>query len=105
MANRQVLARDAKRDVKARGLVFAQHRPERLAWLAARPAHAAKYLEAALGTGDPDDLRHALRDVAEAVSAPRKADPVVDLALMLVRFAWFARSERSTEAQLMEVAR
>ena len=55
MANRQALARDAKRAVKARGLVFAQHRPERRDWLAARPAHAAKYLEAALETGDPDD--------------------------------------------------
>jgi probable addiction module antidote protein len=44
----------------------AAHREQRLAWLAARPQHAAAYLEAALETGDPGDLMHALRDIAEA---------------------------------------
>jgi probable addiction module antidote protein len=37
-----------------------------LAWIAARPRNAAAYLEAALETGDPGDLMHALRDIAEA---------------------------------------
>ena len=42
------------------------HREQRLAWLAAAPRNAAAYVEGALETGDPGDLMHALRDIAEA---------------------------------------
>ena len=42
------------------------HREQRLAWLAATPRNAAAHVEAALETGDPGDLMHALRDIAEA---------------------------------------
>lgn len=42
------------------------HRVHRLEWLAKSKKHAAAYLEAALDTGEPGDLMHALRDIAEA---------------------------------------
>jgi len=41
-------------------------REDRLAWLAKSQKHAAAYLDAALETGEPGDLMHALRDIAEA---------------------------------------
>ena len=42
------------------------HSEHRFEWLAKNPKHAAAYLEAALETGEPGDLMHALRDIAEA---------------------------------------
>ena len=42
------------------------HSEHRLEWLAKSQKHAAAYLEAALETGEPGDLMHALRDIAEA---------------------------------------
>jgi probable addiction module antidote protein len=59
---RSTTARTTKRAVAP----SAAHRERRLAWLAAEPRNAAAYVEAALDTGDPGDLMHALRDVAEA---------------------------------------
>ena len=41
------------------------HRPHLRAWLQ-DPKNAAAYIEAALAEGDPGDLLHALRNVAEA---------------------------------------
>lgn len=46
-----------------RAVTHAEHRHQ---WLAADPAHAAAYLASALETGEPGDLMHALRDIADA---------------------------------------
>ena len=54
------------RTTKRAGAIAVAHREQRLAWLAAEPGHAAAYLEAAIETGDPGDLMHALRDIADA---------------------------------------
>ena len=43
-----------------------EHLQHRLEWLAKSQKHAAAYLDAALETGEPGDLMHALRDIAEA---------------------------------------
>lgn len=61
-AMRSTTARTSKRV----GATSVAHREQRLQWLAAKPRHAAAYLEAALETGDRGDLMHALRDIAEA---------------------------------------
>ena len=42
------------------------HREHRRKWLVKSPKNAAAYLDAALETGDPGDLMHALREIAEA---------------------------------------
>ncbi len=44
----------------------ALHREHRHDWLANDAKHSAAYLEAALEAGEPDDLKQALRDIAEA---------------------------------------
>jgi probable addiction module antidote protein len=54
------------RTMKHAGATSVAHREQHLGWLAAKPKDAAAYLEAALETGDPGDLMHALRDIAEA---------------------------------------
>lgn len=54
------------RTTKRCGAATVAHREQRLVWLSAKPRHAAAYLEAALETGDPGDLMHALRDIADA---------------------------------------
>jgi probable addiction module antidote protein len=54
------------RTTRRAGAATVAHREQRLAWLSAKPGHAAAYLEAALETGDPGDLMHALRDIADA---------------------------------------
>ncbi|MDL1860864.1 putative addiction module antidote protein [Betaproteobacteria bacterium PRO7] len=64
---RSSTGRTTKRaSAKAKAPATVAHRPQRLAWLAEKPAHAAAYLEAALETGDPGDLMQALRDIADA---------------------------------------
>lgn len=64
---RSTTARTTKRaSARAKPAASVAHRPQRLAWLAAEPGHAAAYLEAALETGDAGDLMQALRDIAEA---------------------------------------
>jgi probable addiction module antidote protein len=64
---RSATARTTKRaSARAKPAASVAHRPQRLAWLAARPEHAAAYLEAALESGDAGDLMQALRDIAEA---------------------------------------